>query len=398
MKKFLILMTVLALAACTFETKPEGKPYDELPPLTKENVRAVFKAIPAAVVPEGMKTLAEREKYLADYDAWSAEMEGEFDYDADYNPDDPTLNSSFTWSQSLFSEEAMFDSEHGGVSSYATFDVYPGVDPDKFFVILHTGSFSGEGSQDDPARFFWYSLKSGKCREVSALPLDKPYTEADLTADPLITYGSESLYYAMKDKNWEELYMPKYIQVYINGVGMTDVVYNWNGVEFVRDEAYRSPIIYNFGMGNIPIGASVPYNIEGYTTEYVENPDGPIYNITRDGETKPTMAVYANIYNEMKIWRIDVFSDRYTNYHGVYPGMKANEVLDILNESNEKWYGGECAPSVTPEYGTDGKYSAIFSDFDDNFIYFVRAGQYLGGNRFKDDAVVECIAIAPSVG
>ena len=93
MKKFLILMTVLALAACTFETKPEGKPYDELPPLTKENVRAVFKAIPAAVVPEGMKTLAEREKYLADYDAWSAEMEGEFDYDADYNPDDPTLNS-----------------------------------------------------------------------------------------------------------------------------------------------------------------------------------------------------------------------------------------------------------------------------------------------------------------
>ena len=397
MKKFLILMSVLALAAaCTVESKPEGKPYDELPPLTKENTRAAFKALPESVVPEGMKTLAEREKYLADYDAWSEEIDGECEYDADYDPSDPTLNASFTWSPAMFYEEGMSESENGGVTSYASIDYYPGVDPDKLFCILHTGSFTGEGSKDDPVRFFWYSIKSNKCREVSALPMDKPYTEADLTSDPLITYGSEGLYYAMKEKKWEELYLAKYMQVYIEGVGMTNVVYNWNGVEFVRDETYKCPVIYNFGMGNIQLEGSVPFNIEGFTTEYVEDPQGPRYNITRNGEDKPTLAVYANNYDNMKVWRIDVFSDRYTNYHNIYAGMKANDAIDILNTTNEKWYGGECAPSVS-EYG-NGKYTAIFSGFDDNFIYFVPAGKYLGGNKFTDDAVIEDIAIIHAVG
>lgn len=403
MKKTLLslILATVTLAACDFGSAPEGKAYDELPPLTRESTRAFYKALPAAAVPEGIKTLAERERHFAAYDAWTEEVEREYDHDADYDPDDPENFYVVSWSPAMLDSEGMYEAEHGGVIPYATLTIYPGADPDRLFGILESGYYTTEDSHTEPPRYFWYSIASNKCRSLSALPMDKPYTEEDLTADPLLTYGADGLYYAIKEKDFEPLFMQKTMQVYINNVGTTDVVYNWNGVQFVRDETYKAPIIYNYGFGNVSLGGNVPWNINGYSTNYIDNTgDGPRYDIVKEGESTPTFSVQANPSDDMRIWAIHVYSDRYVNHHSICPGMKANEVCRILEEANQKWYGGECPLSVSPTYYDidEKEYAAIFSGFQDNFIYLVDKDKYLGDNRFTSDARVLAIAIINAVG
>lgn len=395
-----VLAASLCLVACTMTEQGEGKPYEELPPLTQESTWAFFRALPVDALPAQVATVEQRQAYMVGYLAMMEENAADFDYDEDYNPDDPANLSTITWSEAFLSEEAAFDSEHGGPTEYATLLIYPGLDPDKLFGILQRGSFTGEGSTTLPEKYYWYSIGKNKVSQVAQLPMNKPYTEDDLTADPLLSYGAEGLYYAIKQKQYDQVYMPKQMQVYINSVGLTDVVYDWKGVGFVRDETYKSPVIYNYAFANIPLGGKVPWNINGFTTSYVDSEGGPRYDITKDGESEPTLSVMANQYDGMKIWGIFVYSDRYCNYNGIYPGMKANEAIGKLQETNRRYYGENCPPTVSPHYyDVDGKeYAAIFSGFEDNFIYIVDKDKYLENNKFTDDATILAIEIVNGVG
>lgn len=404
MKKALLRLMapllVLGLAACT-EAVREGKPYDQLPLLTQEAGWAFFKALPSDALPGRVATLEQREDYQKRYFEY-VEQEGmDIDYYANYEDDGPAPYSSVVYSEAFLSEEDAFASEHGDEpTEYATLLLYPGVDADRIFGILQRGSFTGEGSTTLPEKYFWYSIARNKVTPVAALPLDRPYSEDDLTADPLVTFGAEGLYYAMKEKDFEPIYLPKSMQVYINGVGSTDVVYNWDGVRFVRDESFKAPIIYNFGFGNISLGGDVPWNVKGYETRYADTESGPRYDLVPQGAEQPVLSLFANPNDNMKVWAIYVYSDRYTNYHDIHPGMKANEAIRILNEANETWYGNDSPPSVSPEYRDgDGKeYAAIFSGFNDNFIYLVEKNQYAGNNRFSPEARIVAIAIINGQG
>ncbi len=374
--------------SCNNSPAQEGKPFEELPVLQDEDVLAFFKALPASVLPDDIQEQIERERYFKAFKFMS--REGALaDGDGAVETTE-AINNVVFWSDFL---DGYDESKPSDTHPYANIYVYSCTESGKMFGVLKSGSYGDEGEEISPTLCYNFDKGSGKISPAE-LPLEPKYTAEDLTADVLLTFGSDNLYYAVKNQEFIEDFYDRGMSVMLEDVGVTGVDYKWNGVKFVRDFDSKEYCIYNYAFANFMLLGEVPFSIPGYSTEPVTNDNEYEYkyNVVKDGETEPTLVFHSS--TEGSIFEIEVCSGNYCNPYGIYPGMPVTEFLKVLD--------GVSARMSEPAYfsvDSDAEdFVTIYSGTDEDFLYKVRKEDYLGEEKFAPEARIARVVTINAVG
>ena len=392
--KFLAAAVLASLPfffSCNSASKPEGKPFEELPKVEESDLLAFFKALPSADLPELIQDPGKREAYFKKYIVMRTDgMLG--DGDGIYAA--PSTDNVVFWSDYFeeLSGTEMEDSEDRP-HPYLNFYVYAGVESGKFFGIVKSGSFEDSGEKKNPEKYFWYDSASAKLTSCE-LPLNPSYTEEDLTAEPLLTFGHGDLYFSIKNGGVFNTYYDKGMEVYIEDIGSTGVIYDWNGVEFVRNVTDRIPCIRNWGFANIDLGSDISWTVPGYTTDLVSATEYErTFNLVKSGETKPTLVFTTD--NDDEIFMIDVCSPAYCNPYGIYAGMPFPEFIEKVQDISES-YGFEL-PFISIN-DSEADFVVIYARMDEDFCYKVDKSEYIGDGQFADGAKIARVCVMNAVG
>ena len=401
-KSFIIFLTLAALmlavpAAPARATSPLKTP----PP---EQIWAFFVALPDANLPQGINTRAEREAFNKDYHDQLAEIaelqnqeDGEEFFYGDYLEE---IDYQLYWSPTTLDAGWMQDvaedlTEENGPMPSIEFDVFPGSDPDKIFGMLEVREFRSGESKVVGTYNYWYSISQNKVTTVS-LPLDVPYTDADITDDGLLLYHQDELYWAMRDRKFTWLAERDQITLVLEGIGLTPVNYDWNGTKFVRNRNYNPMTVYSGGVGPIQFNESIPFGVHGYEVEWLDQEEDNVraWQFIKVGESEPRLIVYAygNAYGPATVDAIDVLYPNYKLYEKIHVGMPASEAMECLKEVYS-YLDDEINPYVS---AFDGK-AWIFSGQDDPFMLGVDPKYYKNG-KLTPDAKISVVRIAPAVG
>lgn len=416
-KTLLIAVAVLASALWSCEGQPggEGKPYDQLPALEEQAVWDFFYALPASALPEGLKTIQEREAYKAQYEAYFTAWE-EFRNADEYDEESPFFGwymygdidgeeggperitycldwSHWSYNLDLVGEQ---ETEYEYPMYGFTMNVYPGLKENTYYASTRINKMTEDDYIEEPFQYFWFDRSKGKVTP-SKLLLNMPYSVEEATSDGLLTYGVDNLYYILQEPEnaFDNFFYRKSMSVSMRGVGEFCSDYMWDGVRFVRDPNGPVEAIWSYCFGQIHLDdQKIPYDIHGYTTNYIgETNDGIRYDITRDGETSPTLSLYTY---DGTISGIEVWSPRYCTYDDIRVGMPVKDLLDILRERIEDWQADWDEPVIN-DYDPD--YVMILTGVDDNFFFFVKKDDnYLGNGNFRKGAVLHHIGIFNAVG
>jgi hypothetical protein len=392
--KFLAAAVLASLPfffSCNSASKPEGKPFEELPKVEESDLLAFFKALPSADLPELVQDQGKREAYFKKYIVMRTDgMLG--DGDGIYAA--PSTDNVVFWSDYFeeLSGTEMEDSEDRP-HPYLNFYVYAGVESGKFFGIVKSGSFEDSGEKKNPEKYFWYDSASAKLTPCE-LPLNPRYTEEDLTAEPLLTFGHGDLYFSIKNGGVFNTYYDKGMEVYIEDIGSTGVIYDWNGVEFVRNVTDRIPCIRNWGFANIDLGSDISWTVPGYTTDLVSATEYErTFTLVKSGETKPTLVFTTD--NDDEIFMIDVCSPAYCNPYGIYAGMPFPEFIEKVQDISES-YGFEL-PFISIN-DSEADFVVIYARMDEDFCYKVDKSEYIGDGQFADGAKIARVCVMNAVG
>lgn len=392
--KFLAAAVLASLPfffSCNSASKPEGKPFEELPKVEESDLLAFFKALPSADLPELVQDPGKREEYFKKYIVMRTDgMLG--DGDGIYAA--PSTDNVVFWSDYFeeLSGTEMEDSEDRP-HPYLNFYVYAGVESGKFFGIVKSGSFEDSGEKKNPEKYFWYDSASAKLTPCE-LPLNPRYTEEDLTAEPLLTFGHGDLYFSIKKGGVFNTYYDKGMEVYIEDIGSTGVIYDWNGVEFVRNVTDRIPCIRNWGFANIDLGSDISWTVPGYTTDLVSATEYErTFTLVKSGETKPTLVFTTD--NDDEIFMIDVCSPAYCNPYGIYAGMPFPEFIEKVQDISES-YGFEL-PFISIN-DSEADFVVIYARMDEDFCYKVDKSEYIGDGQFADGAKIARVCVMNAVG
>ena len=386
-----VLASLPFLFSCNSASKPEGKPFEELPAVEESDLQAFFKALPSADLPELVQDPGKREAYFKKYIVMRTDgMLG--DGDGIYAA--PSTDNVVFWSDYFeeLSGTEMEDSEDRP-HPYLNFYVYAGVESGKFFGIVKSGSFEDSGEKKNPEKYFWYDSASAKLTPCE-LPLNPSYTEEDLTAEPLLTFGHGDLYFSIKNGGVFNTYYDKGMEVYIEDIGSTGVIYDWNGVEFVRNVTDRIPCIRNWGFANIDLGSDISWTVPGYTTDLVSATEYErTFTLVKSGETKPTLVFTTD--NDDEIFMIDVCSPAYCNPYGIYAGMPFPEFIEKVQDISES-YGFEL-PFISIN-DSEADFVVIYARMDEDFCYKVDKSEYIGDGQFADGAKIARVCVMNAVG
>ena len=393
MKKLIVLIAVMLPLAfsCQSVSKPEGKAFSELPSVEESDLLAFFKAVPEADLPEMVKEVDKREAYFKKYLVMRKDGllgDGDGLYAA------PSTDNVIFWSD-YFEELSGTEMEdfEGRPHPYLNIYVYAGVEDGKFFGVVKSGSFEDSGEKKNPEKYFWYDSATAKLTPCE-LPLNPPYTEEMLTADPLMTFGHGDLYFSIKNGGVFNTYYDKGMEVYIEDIGSTGVIYDWNGVEFVRNVTDRIPCIRNWGFANIDLGSDISWTVPGYTTDLVSATEYErTFTLVKSGETKPTLVFTTD--NDDEIFMIDVCSPAYCNPYGIYAGMPFPEFIEKVQDISES-YGFEL-PFISIN-DSEADFVVIYARMDEDFCYKVDKSEYIGDGQFADGAKIARVCVMNAVG
>ena len=396
MKTFLkcILPAAALLAlACTGEEKQTGKPFEELPTVQEDQMWSFFAALPQADFPDKIKTPEDRNLFRQQFkemeDGVLGDGEGysEAWYSSENNiywSDYFTLPEDYDWS------EEPEDATH----PYASLFVYMNPDGTRLYGILDTGAYTSEDEKRNPQKYYWYDIASGKVSEAKFL-VDKPYTEEDLGENTLLHYGSNALYYSLKNGKYRNYFYDRGFEVYIEDVGDSGLRYEWDGTRFSKIDRKHIFALYNYGFSNIQLRESMPFDIPGYQTVSVEtdNPYERVYELRKDGESTPTLVFHTS--QGLELIDIEVCTDLYANIYGIYAGMPYDEFRETVDDYSS-WF--EDTPYVSIVDDMDEDYVYIFCGFDDDFYYMVDKKYYKGNNLFTPNAKIARIGVTSAVG
>ena len=293
MNRFFAILALASLVA--FAVPARGA--DSLPALTPEKVWAFFEALPDADLPEGIATRAEREAFHKEYEEQRAAFETATEDEGYYGDYLDEIDNQLFWSPTILDPAWMQEvaedlTEENGPISYIILSVYPGADPDRLFGILELREDRSGGSRLMKTTCYWYSVSQKKAT-ATALPLDVPYTDADLTDDGLLLLNKDELYWSMRDRCFDWIEEPERLIVTIQGVGATPVCYDWNGTKFVRDRSYSPMLVYSNGVGEINFGDPIPYSIHGYSTDWIPTEEDNVHawGYIKEGESQPRIVI-----------------------------------------------------------------------------------------------------------
>ena len=386
---------IAAAAALLFSCNTvieKGKPFDELPVLQKSDLLAFFKALPKDDLPERIASAEARETYFNNFIAMSEDGcmgDGEGPIDEMCRTDNAIFYSDYL----CFDEDSVPESPDG-VHPYVNIYLYAGVREGCLFGVVKSGAYvEGEDyARVNPDKFYWFDSAKGKLKSAKA-PIVPEYTVDDLTADPLLTFGSSNLFYSIKNERFSNQYYDRGFSVYIDEVGETGVVYDWDGVNFVRNTTRPLRCIYNYGFGNMPLGSKVPYDIPGYNTNLIQVlSTSYLYSIVKSGEDSP--ALYIEATQDGEIFLYDVCSEKYANPYGIYPGMPVADFLAVIDKINSQLY----EPAYISYDDTDPEFVNIYTGIDEDFVYKVSKSSYLGNEQFTENAVLARVAVINAVG
>lgn len=394
MNRFFAILALASLVA--FAVPARGA--DSLPALTPEKVWAFFEALPDADLPEGIATRAEREAFHKEYEEQRAAFETATEDEGYYGDYLDEIDNQLFWSPTILDPAWMQEvaedlTEENGPISYIILSVYPGADPDRLFGILELREDRSGGSRLMKTTCYWYSVSQKKAT-ATALPLDVPYTDADLTDDGLLLLNKDELYWSMRDRCFDWIEEPERLIVTIQGVGATPVCYDWNGTKFVRDRSYSPMLVYSNGVGEINFGDPIPYSIHGYSTDWIPTEEDNVHawGYIKEGESQPRIVIYAYGYGPYTVDAIDVLYPGYKLFEKIYVGMPAAEAMEILKEFYS--YDEEGRDPYVSEF--DGK-AWIFSGHEDPYQIGVDP-EFFKNGKLTPDAKVSVISIAPAVG
>ena len=391
MKKLIVALAsaALLLAACTPDS---GKPFDELPAVEQDAVWQFFAALPASVLPDDIKPAEDRLAYRTKFHEMMDGVLGDGE-----GPEDETQTSNNTiyWSD-YFAKPVDFDwasEDPDTPRPYVNFHVYPGTAEGKLYGVLRRGTYIDGDEKKEPDSAYWFDVASGKVKPGNIV-LEPPYTADDITPDPLLVYGCNGLHFSLQDGKFGPYYHDRGFNVYIDDVGVTGVEYEWNGVSFTRLENPVQRVIYNYGFAHIMLGEDVPWSVPGYSTLTVseENPFDRIFKLEVKDAFEPTLIFHAS--DEYKLTEIEVCSPKYANPYGIGPGSLVSDLLQKRKEFN-KLFEEETSLSVVEQ---DNDFVHIYLGFDEDFIYMVKKDDWLGGEKFKDNARIARVAVINAMG
>jgi hypothetical protein len=403
MKKLTILLTLAALVVLAVSAAPAraASPLKTPPP---EQVWAFFIALPDTGLPEGIDTRAEREAFYKEYHQHlddiaelQSQEDGEEFFYGDYLEE---IDYQLFWNPTILDPGWMQDvaedlTEENGPMPSIEFDVFPGSDPDRIFGMVEVREYRSGESVVLGTYNYWYSISQKKATAVS-LPLDVPYTDADVTDDGLLLYNQNELYWAMRDRKFTWLAERDRIILILEGIGFVPVCYDWNGTKFVRDRSYNPMSVYSGGVGPIRFNESIPFNIHGYEAEWMDMEEENVraWQIIKKGESEPRLIVYSYgvPYSTATVDAIDILTPLYRLYEKIYVGMPAAEAMECIKEVYS-YLDDEVKPYVSD---FDGK-AWIFSGQDDPFQLGVDL-KYFKNGKLTPDAKISVIRIAPAVG
>ena len=393
MKKLIVLIAVILPLAfsCQSVSKPEGKAFSELPSVEESDLLAFFKAVPGTDLPQMLESAEHRESYFKKYLVMRKDgMLGDGDglYAA------PSTDNVIFWSD-YFEELSGTEMEdfEGRPHPYLNIYVYAGVEDGKFFGVVKSGSFEDSGEKKNPEKYFWYDSATAKLTPCE-LPLNQPYTEEMLTADPLMTFGHGDLYFSIKNGGIFNSYYDKGMEVYIEDIGRTGVLYDWNGVEFVRNVKDPIPCIQNWGFANIDLGSKISWMVPGYTTDLVAATEYEYtYTLVKEGGKEPTLVCTTDTNEE--IFMIEVCSPAYCNPYGIYAGMPFPEFIEKVQDISES-YGFELPFISIDDSAAD--FVVIYARMDEDFCYKVAKKEYIGDEQFAEGAKIARVCVMNAVG
>lgn len=374
---------LMAAVSCKEAPKEQGKPFDELPVLDKADVLAFFNALPASDLPSQLESAEARERFYKRFRDMSesgmlADGEG---------PEESVLktDNAIFWSEFLEDPENYGFDESGenDVHPYCNIYIYSGTEKGRQFGIIQSGAYTADGEIANPDKCYWFDAAEDKLTPAE-LTLVPKYTADDLTSDALLTYGAHNLYYAVKEGKVHHYFYDRGMEVAIQEVGKTDVIYEWNGVNFERDAAAKVYCIYNYAFAGFMLGDKVPWDVPGYSTKAVEIPTPYTYryDLIRAGAEEPTLIFMAD--DSGTITSIEVCSGSYKNPYGIYPGMPVADFLDVVAKVNARLP----EPSYT-SYNPNGEFVDIYVGFDEDFCYKVPLDKFVvHEDRFTPDAVI----------
>lgn len=404
MKKLFPLLTVTALVVSALSVAPvRGAAPIKSP--TPENTWAFFEALPDAVLPKEIGTRAKREDFHTEYDNRLRQLE---EAKANYSEDSEEevyfdemsisqIDYQLFWDPTALEPYWVTEDyiEANGSIPAISLTVFQGSDPDKIFGILRVLENRYEEASTLKAQlYYWYSV-SKKTVTPTALPLDVPYTDEEITDDGLLYYGQHELYWAMRDRHFDWSIDRDHIVLTLEGIGATPIRYDWNGKQFARNRSYSPLTIHSGGIGNIRIGDDIQFGIHGYDVQWINVDDQytRAWGYTKQGEETPRLIVYAYGNGSATTDAIDFFCPSYKLFDSIYVGMPAAEAIEAI----KAWYDWEDENARDPYVSDfDGK-AWIFTGRDDPFMLGVNL-KYFKNGQLTPDAVIEVIRVAPAVG
>ena len=398
MNRCCILLVTAALvvsAAVSVPARAQTAPQTPSP----EVIWAFFEALPDADMPAGVNTRADRVQFHKDYEAQIVAFDEEEEGDFDYGDFMEQITYQIFWNPTILDPGWMGDvanelTRENGPMPALDFAAYQGSDPDRILGLLEVSQYrADEGYKKLGEHAYWYSV-SRKTVTPVALPLDVPYTDEDITEDGLLLYNQNDLYWAMRDHNTEWFEEADRITLMLNGIGSTPVSYVWNGTRFVRDRSYNPLLVYSGGIGRIDFGDKIPFDIHGYSADWVETGEEfkRAWQYVKDGEEEPRIILYAYGNGMSTVDAIDILYPNYKLFEKIHVGMPASQAMQIFKDYYS-WDEDARDPYVST---FDGK-AWIFSGQDDPFALGVDMKYYKNG-KLTPDARIAVIRIAPAVG
>lgn len=358
-----------------------------------ESIWAFFEALPSSALPDGISTPQQRKDFHKDYEDMLAAQAGE---ESEFWDGPGEIEFSIFWNPEILGPVVDLEEEPEDPYPSVTFNVFPGSDPNRVFGWLERTLYvPGEGLKKFDPQYFWYSVP-GKSVTTATLPLDVPYTDAEITDDGVLLYRQNELYWAMRDRRFDWIIEPERIILVLEGVGMLPVSYDWNGTRFVRNRNYRPGAILYSGLCNIQLEEAVPFDLHGYESNWVDNGEDNVtsWDFVKAGEKTPRFRV--SCYGgSSRIGSIEVFSPDYpaTLAENIRVGMPVTELMEALKEAYS--YMENDIEPVVSTFRDD--VVEIYSGQEDNLIFNVDKSQYRNG-RFVPGAKVKSITIVHAVG
>ncbi len=404
MRKLYILLAAVALVVSAAAAVP-ARAATALQTPPPETVWAFFEALPDADMPNGINSRTLRVEFHKDYEDnmvnpsdFIDEEDDEIMFYGDYLEQ---ITNQVFWSPGFFDPGLDADEVDEGAGyepePSLTFSVFPGSDPDRIFGLLEVTEFRPEvGTVLLGEHGYWYSV-SKKTVTPTALPLDVPYTDEDITEDGLLYYGQNELYWVMRDRRFTWLEEDDRITLILDGIGAAPVSYVWNGTKFIRDRDYNPLLVYSGGIGKIELGQRVPFDIHGYYGLWSNSADEYVraWDYVKEGEdeSEPRFTIFSYGEGPLTVDAIDIFYPKYKLMEKIHVGMPASEAMEILKENYS--YMGEDAP--TPYVSDFDGRAWILSGYDDPYMLGVNLKDYKNG-KLTPNAKIEVIRIAPAVG